>query len=438
MKYPTPPPFVTRSRIAVLVVFTLTGIINGAWLARMPTVAEMLGVSLGQLGLLLICGAVGSLCCVPIAGVIVTRIGVRRSMYAPIAAFAIGYVLLGVGPALGQAWIFGLGELFIGSAFGLVNVPLNVESAAIERRVGRAILSQFHAAYSLGAVVGAGIGALTSKLGIPFLALMISISIVGTVVRLWALSRFLPDAETQVVKKMHVSDAAPDDGLADTGPRRRFASLRTAVSAWTERRTLMIGIVLFAASMSEGSANNWVSIAVVDGFRTEEWTGSVCFGLFLAAMTGTRLAGTVLLGRFGRVPVLRYSAVSAAVGLVMFGIGPNLIVVALGAVLWGIGSGLNVPISVSAASDEPLKAAARVSVVSSFGSVASLTMPPLLGLLATSVGARSALLTIIALIVLAFCFSPAAKPLPGSVAADAEESLQRDRTLARAGAPASD
>ena len=68
----------------------------------------------------------------------------------------------------------------------------------------------------------------------------------------------------------------------------------------------------------------------------------------------------------------------------------------------------------SAASDDPVRAPARVSVVSTIGYSAFLAGPPLLGLLAEVVGYRQALLAIAVPVVLGLLVVQAAAPLvPG-------------------------
>ena len=177
---------------------------------------------------------------------------------------------------------------------------------------------------------------------------------------------------------------------------------------------LTIGLMVLAAALTEGSANDWLALAVVDGFSSSDAVGALAFGLFVASMTAMRFAGTRLLDRFGRVPVLRLCASLALVGLVAFALAPSLPLAVIGIVLWGFGAALGFPVGMSAASDDPTRSAARVSVVSSIGYIAFLAGPPVLGLLADHVGYRMALLTIAAPLVLSLALSSVAAPLPAS------------------------
>ena len=150
-----------------------------------------------------------------------------------------------------------------------------------------------------------------------------------------------------------------------------------------------------AAALSEGSANDWLSLAVVDGFDQTEAVGAAMLGVFVGAMTLVRLLGTRLIDRFGRVDVLRVSGIGRrSSACCCSGSRPRFALAGVGIVLWGFGAALAVPVGIAAASDDPLRAAGRVAVVSSFASVASIAAPPLLGIAAASTGARHALVLI--------------------------------------------
>ena len=139
------------------------------------------------------------------------------------------------------------------------------------------------------------------------------------------------------------------------------------LSAWTEPKTLLIGVLTLVAAFTEGTANDWLSVAFVEGYGLPTWAGVLAFATFLSFMTLGRIAGTNLLDRYGRVPTLRVMLVGAGVGslLVVFGGTPTLAY--LGAAIWGVGVSLGFPVGMSAAADDPERAAARISVVATIG-----------------------------------------------------------------------
>ena len=378
-------PDLARARWLLMGLFALTGITFSSWLARIPTVRDALGLSTAELGGILLIGSVGALLTVTASGMVVQRFGSRRAIVASTAVLAVGYVLMGLGPTTGSVALLAVGIFLNGVAVALGNVPINVESARIERAMGRTVIPQFHAAFSIGAVTGSAIGAAASHLDVPVAAQFTVVAIVAVVWRLASLRGVILPYAPDEMPRARVAPAAP--GSAPKGVRR----IASALDSWREPRTLLIGVVVMAAALSEGSANDWLSLAVVDGFDRTEAVGGIVLGLFVASMTVVRLLGTRLLDRLGRVVVLRASGVVSIVGLLLFGLAPSFELAGIGVALWGFGAALAVPVGIAAASDDPLRAAGRVAVVSSFASVASIAAPPLLGIAAESIGARHAL-----------------------------------------------
>ena len=250
-------------------------------------------------------------------------------------------------------------------------------------------------------MTGAGLGAAAAALGVPVIAHLGIALTVSLAVVLFATRHFLPEG---------THDAHPDDARGVRGAAKAF-------NAWGESRTLLIGLVVLAAALTEGSANDWVSLAVVDDFGTSNAVGAVAFAVFVTAMTGMRLLGTGLLDRWGRVLVLRLCAALSLVGLLVFALAPTLWLAAVGVVAWGMGAALGFPVGMSAAADDPRRAPARIAVVSTIGYSAFLAGPPLLGMLAEQVGYRHALLAILAPVVIGLFVMHAARPLPGTALA---------------------
>jgi MFS family permease len=390
-------PRVARARWALMGLFMLSGLMFSSWLARLPSVRDELGMSASQLGAVLLTGALGALLAVTVAGAVVSRWGGRVALVVSSFGFATAYLLLGLGPTLGLTPLLAVGVFLNGVSFAIGNVPLNVESAGVERRLGRTVLPHFHAAFSVGAVLGSLLGAAMAQLGVSLLAQFAGTAVVVLVWRLASVPHVVLDTlpAHELAVRAAQGAAADGEGVDDdvvAGPRG--GGLRTALGAWRERRTVLIGLVIMSAALSEGSANDWLALAVVDGFAQPEAVGAVVFGVFVGAMTLVRFLGTRLIDRLGRVAVLRVSGLVSLGGLLVFGLAPTLPIAGAGVVAWGLGAALAVPIGLAAASDDPLRAPGRVSVVSAFSSMAQLAAPPLLGLAAEHVGARHALLVI--------------------------------------------
>jgi MFS family permease len=363
----------------VLALFGIGGVLFSGWLTRLPSIRVELSITEGQLGQLLMFGALGSLASLLAAGPVIARHGTRRVLTVASAAAAGAFVLLGVGSALGLVWMVALGIACNGLTFAFINVSMNAEGTAVEQQLGRTVMPQFHAAFSIGAGVGALVSSVLAAHDVSPLWQLSGMGVVALAVRL------------AVIPFAAFHGHAADDARESFGP---IAVIRQAASAYRERRTLLIGLVILASSLSEGAASAWIAIAVVDGFGRSESVGGQMYFVFVAAMVLVRLSGNRLVDRFGRVIALRTSAASVVIGLSLFVLAPSFPVAALGLVGWGFGAALAVPIGFSAASDEPGRAPARIAAVSSFSSIAGLTGPPLIGYIADFTGARHALLII--------------------------------------------
>ncbi|WBU37193.1 MFS transporter [Homoserinibacter sp. YIM 151385] len=380
-------------RNAVFAVFALNGIAMASWVSRVPGIRDHLGIDAGQVGLLLLGVSVGSILGLALSSQIVHRLGSRRTLVLTVPGLAVGLVVLGVGAELLESYpVAWAGFAIFGFMTGLWDVAMNVEGAAVERVLDRNIMPWFHAAWSLGTVSGAGIGALAAgPVGIGVFWHLLGAAVLVLIAGPLAL-RGIPRHE----------DAVEDaDAPALT--------LRDRLAIWVEPRTLLIGLIMLGMAFTEGSANDWLALAMVDERGVSHGTGALLFGVFTAAMTLGRIAGVPLLDRFGRIPVLRGAGLTAIVGLALVIWVDSLPVTVIGIVLWGIGASLGFPVGMSAAADDPRKAAARVSAVATVAYTAFLVGPPVLGFLGDHVGILNALIVVLALITLALVATPAAR-----------------------------
>ncbi len=400
---------------AVFAVFFLNGFNFATWASRLPAVRDALAFTEAQMGLLLLFMAVGSLLALPLSGMVVQRVGASRAVTVFAVVNVVGLVTAVTGVGGGEDLLVRGGLFLAGIGTGVWDAAMNLEGAAVEQRLGKAIMPRFHAGFSFGTMAGAGVGALAALLAVPVQAHLTGAVVLSLVGVLWSVRFFLPAGRADVASAGdRPDDAAGADPAAAAGSGAALeppAGARSALSAWTEPRTLLIGLVVLAAALTEGAANDWVSLAVVDGFGTSDAMGAIGLAVFLTAMTGMRLLGTGLLDRYGRVVVLRLSAALALVGLLVFTLSPSIWLALIGVVAWGMGAALGFPVGMSAASDDPARAAARVSVVATIGYSAFFMGPPLIGFLAEHVGYRNALLVIAAPVVVGLLVVGATRPL---------------------------
>jgi fucose permease len=400
---PAIPRPVLAARNGVAVVFALNGLAVASWFSRVPAVREALGLSAGRLGLLLLAMSIGALLAMPTAGLVTQRLGAARTVTVSTLLVAVGMTVVGVSSGLAGSlpWV-AVGLFALGYGSGACDVAMNIEGAAVERRLGRTVMPRFHAAWSLGSVAGAAIGAGAARVGLPIAAHLAALAVVVLVGTLLAARNFLPATGTS----------------ADADPAARRGGL---LAAWKEPRTLLVGLLVLVMAFTEGSANDWLAVAFVDGHDVSEAAGAAVFGVFVVGMTFGRTVGTVALDRWGRVPVLLATILLAAGGAtlaVLAGSGPVAIV---GVALWGLGASLGFPVGMSAAADDEDRAPARVSVVAVIGYTAFLGGPPLLGLLGDQVGTLRALLVVPLLLIPTLALVPVLRPPVGVRAAPAPE-----------------
>lgn len=383
----------------------------------------------GELGLIIIVGGVGALLSVLSTGAVVSRFGSRSTLIAATAINVVSLLGIAAGAGLASIPVFAVSAFAHGVSGALMNVPINLNGAIVEQKVGKTILPHFHAGFSNGAAIGAVIGAGFSLIDFPIAWQIVIIAVVvagARVVLITPATVFAPAHAEPIptVIAAVVPEATDDVAVLPAPPAltpsRRQLALRSALGAWREPRTLLIGLILLASSLSEGAAGTWLTIAVVDGFNVKEALGAASYATFVTAMTVFRFLGTGLIDRHGRVAVLRASAVATIIGLLVFAFAPGLPFAWLGIALWGCGAALANPIAISAASDDPKHAAARVSVVTSFISFASLSAPPLLGLLIDELGGRHALLVICVGALLSLSLAAQVRRLPAEQQTDTE------------------
>jgi cyanate permease len=276
---------------------------------------------------------------------------------------------------------------------GVADVAQNFEGTVVEQSIGKAIMPWFHAAYSLGTVAGALIGAVAT-----YLRVSVGIHVTGAA----AVTLAIITVSTRSFTPKATSDTA------DNHTDRADAGIRTR-SAWLEPRTLLIGVMVLAAAFTEGSANDWLAVGFVDGHHVTKALGVVAFAVFLTCMTIGRIFGARLLDTYGRVAVLRALFVLALLGCVLVVFGSTWLAYA-GAVIWGVGASLGFPVGMSAAADDPQRAAMRISTVATIGYLAFLAGPPLLGFLGDQFGILHALLAVGAVSLLGLLVVPVAAP----------------------------
>jgi MFS family permease len=379
-----------QARAAVTAIFLLNGLIFGAWAARIPAVRDRVGLSDGELGIVLACAAVGSILAMPIAGGRAARIGSRRATRGAFALVCLATGLIALAPNLPVLCAL---AFFYGASMGSLDVTMNAHGVAVERRYGRAILASFHAAFSIGGLAGAALGALAAAVGLDVRAQLAIVAVASAVIGLTWSRRFL---------------AADEDSMEDRAE---------PVFVRPPRKLLALGALAFACLLIEGASADWSAVYLRDDLGTTAAVAAIGFTAFSVTMTFGRIFGDRLVDRFGPEAIVRAGGSIAAIGF-----GLALLVSAPVAAIAGfacLGAGMSgvVPIVFRASGQVPgMPAGVGLAAVSSTGYLGFLVGPPTIGGLAEIMGLPAALGVIVVLALAVALLAPTTRYARGGSA----------------------
>ena len=350
---------IARARVSVSGAFFLNGAVFSSWYARLPAIQDRLDLSPGELGIALLGAPVGLLVAQPAIGALAARTGSRLVVAA--APLYLGAVVL---PALAvDTATLLLAVVVVGAANGVLDIAMNAQGLAVERASGRRLFSSLHAAFSFGALAGAGGAAAAAAADIAPLPHLAASAVVGA-----ALAAALTPGLLR------------DRGDADAP---RFAR--------PSRRLAALGVVAFCALLAEGAVFDWSGVY----FTTQAGASAGLAPLGLAAfslfMGVGRLGADRTAARIGSTLTARTGALLAALGLgVALALATPAAAIA-GFALMGLGLSAVFPLTLRASGFTGQPAAPSLAAVSTLGYGGFLAGPPVIGLLAEATDLRSAL-----------------------------------------------
>jgi MFS family permease len=359
-------------RAAVTVFFALDGFAVASFFARLPAIQDRLALSNGRIGLALLALTVALLLSQPLSGALAARRGSAPMVIA--GALMVSAAIAGPAYA-GSFGTLALSTAAIGFTTGILDVSMNVQGVAVERRLPRPILSGLHAFFSIGMLAGALLAGAAAAAGASPKTHLVAVGILSAAVTLVAGRRLLPGS----------ADAAAE-GPAFARPSKALAGL---------------GAIAFCTLLAEGGIGDWSAIHLADTLDASEGTAVAGLAAFSATMTIGRLLGDRITMRLGNVRHLRAGALLAGAGILAAAIAPNVPVAVAGFAFAGIGLSALFPLMVRAASerggDRPGPAIAAVSTAGYGGLV---TGPPLVGFVAEAASLRFALAAVLGVLCL--------------------------------------
>jgi fucose permease len=343
-----------RARCSVSTIFFINGMVLASWVPHIPTVKAYHAISDGQLGIVLLFMAVGSLLALPVAGGFISRFGSRMMTTVAALSFCLMLPLPIFSP---NVPMLALSLLFLGAGNGLLDVSMNAQAVDVERQYHRTIMSSFHGLFSLGGLVGAAFASQAMALGASERQHVILITILAVAVVTGMLPWLLP--------------SPPHPG--DRGPTFVRPS----------GMLLSLGMLAFFGLLAEGAMADWSAVYLHDVLKSDPATAALGFAACSMLMAVGRFSGDFLVMRVGPSLLLRLSSLLAALGLgsgLLIGT-PFAAIVGFGLV--GLGIANIIPILFSAAGRLHLvqsgNALAAVATTGYFGFLAG---PPLIGLVA--------------------------------------------------------
>ncbi|ECE8657252.1 MFS transporter [Salmonella enterica subsp. enterica] len=381
-----------RRTWALFMFFFLPGLLMASWATRTPAIRDILSVSTAEMGAVLFGLSIGSMSGILCSAWLVKRFGTRKVIRTTMTCAVTGMVILSIALWCASPLIFALGLAVFGTSFGAAEVAINVEGAAVERELNKTVLPMMHGFYSFGTLAGAGVGMALTALSVPA-NIHIILAAAVAIAPIFIAIRAIPDGTGK--------NASEDAHLQEKG-----------LPFYRDIQLLLIGVVVLAMAFAEGSANDWLPLLMVDGHGFSPTSGSLIYAGFTLGMTVGRFTGGWFIDRYSRVTVVRASALMGALGIGLIIFVDSDWVAGVSVILWGLGASLGFPLTISAASDTGPDAPTRVSVVATTGYLAFLVGPPLLGYLGEHYGLRSAMMVVLALVILAALVAKAvAKPV---------------------------
>ena len=341
-------------RRATRLVFFTAGLAMAAWAPLVPYAKERLGLDEGALGLLLLCLGGGSLLAMPLTGPLALRFGCRRVIAC--AGVVLSLVVPGLALAA-SALQLGLVLLLFGAALGTFDVCINIHAVRVEKAAGGALMSGFHALFSVGGFAGAGLMALLLWLGLA--PAWSCLAITAALLLLLALAR--PAL------------------LADTEPGEAGGPLLVMPHG----AVILIGLLCFIVFLAEGAVLDWSALFLTGQRGMDTAWGGLGYAAFAVAMTAGRFSGDYTVRRFGGRRVLLAGGLCAACGFFLTVLAPSTALSLAGFVLVGLGAANLVPILFTAAGNQDaMPAGLAVSAISTIGYAGILAGPAAIGFVA--------------------------------------------------------
>ena len=345
-----------NSRFAVSLIFAINGMVFGTWASRIPAIVDFHDLSPGSLGLLIFLAGLSAVIAFSIFGRAADRYGAafitKRAtlLLIPLTLIFIAYA--------NSIWMLVFAVIFFGAIHGGDDVAMNAWAAEVEREYTRPVMSSFHAMWSLGAGIGAGLGSLLAFYEVGFKN---HFSLISIIIFVLALSAAFVPFESQKNKKE-----------ADSP----FISI-------PKGSLLPVATITFFASLSEGAVADWSAIFLKSVASLNDGNAALGFTVFSVCMFSMRLLGDRISFILGPATAARYSGLVALTGSIILLVSDSFLLLLLGFGLIGLGIAVIIPLAFSrAGNDETISQGTAIASIATLGYGGMLLGPLFLGLIA--------------------------------------------------------
>jgi len=346
-----------NNRLAVNFYFLINGFIYANWVSRLPRLQEIYGMDNSTTGMILLTYAIGALVAMPFSGWLIVKNGSEKMTIISAVLFCALVPFLAV---MGTTWLLG-GALFIAGIFtGVMDIAMNAQAVLVEEKYKKPIMSSFHAVFSGGMMLGAGVGALFTKWETPILYHFLFMAFFAFSCMIWSSFHLVKDQPSLEKSK------EGDGGL----------QLPTS-ALWG------IGIIALCCMLGEGAMADWSTIYMIQVAQADAALAPIGLGAFSTAMMIGRIFGDRGRIVFGDGKLLIINSLVALSGIIMLVSFPNPIMAIIGFFLIGLGLSVIIPIAFSTAGAiEGLAPGVGISMVSTIGYSGFLLGPPIIGFIA--------------------------------------------------------
>ncbi|MFL3868917.1 MFS transporter [Streptomyces griseobrunneus] len=341
--------------------FALDGFLFAGWVVRIPAIKQQTGASASTLGLALLGVSAGAVITMMLTG----RLCRRYGSHAVTAACG---VLLPLSIALPaqthSALSLGLVLLVFGAAYGGMNVAMNSAAVDLVAELRRPVMPSFHAAFSLGGMVGAGLGGLVAG-GLSASAHLFLLAGIGLLVTAFA--------GPALLRHRPARPAYEPSTPRRPGPRQKL-------DPRARRIVLLFGVIALCTAYGEGALADWGALHLEQDLGAHPGLAAAGYALFALTMTIGRLTGTLLLERLGQTRTLVLGGLVAAAGMLLGSLAPTASLALAGFAVTGLGLANIFPVAVGRAGE--LAGPSGVAAASTLGYGGMLLGPPAIGFLA--------------------------------------------------------